>query len=89
VRPAGLNSEAYANVSLAIAHRSDTSTRAQRGSEASTGEARKSVALDDALAVEADECDHVVDVVVGLDPPRSEAGAAWEHRMVVDASLLE
>jgi hypothetical protein len=47
------------------------------------------VALDHALVVEAHERDHVFDVVVGLDPPSSEAGAAGEHGVVVDASLLK
>jgi hypothetical protein len=47
------------------------------------------VALDHALVVVAHERDQVFDVVIGLDPPSSGAGAAGEHRMVVDASLRE
>jgi hypothetical protein len=47
------------------------------------------VALDHAVVVEPHECDDVLDVLVGLDAPRPEAGASLEHGVVVDAPLLE
>jgi hypothetical protein len=47
------------------------------------------VSVDNALVIEPHECDHVLDIVVGLDLPSSQAGAAWEHGVVIDAPLLE
>jgi hypothetical protein len=45
--------------------------------------------MDHALVVEAHKCDHVGDVVVGLDPPSSEARATGEDGVVVNAPLPE
>ena len=47
------------------------------------------MAGDHAVVVQAHQLDHVVDVVLVLDPPRRVARLAREDRVVVDAALLE
>ena len=46
------------------------------------------VARDDPVVVEAEQLDHVEDVVLVLDPARREPGPAREDRMILDPALL-
>ena len=51
--------------------------------------ARKAVAGDHTLVVEAHQRDHVADVGLALDPAGTEARPAGEDRVVVDPPLVE